>query len=302
VAFGSCATVESLARIEQGQPTLDIDLSEMHLFNCGGGSCSGGWYNSSACLYLKNNGTPDEACWPYVPVNQSCSNTCPDWQDRVTKITNYANISGIEACKTYVAIAPILVAFRVYEDFYYYTGGIYEYTSGALVGGHAVSIVGYDTTGPIDYWIVKNSWGASWGESGYFRIKMGECTIETRSSYWMSGAILPLPSENPIPDIKVNGSNDPLVVVLPDQSVNVTISLDPGLKAGEMADWWFVVISPFGTIPLFNLQLPLLELPETSLFDIPLPPGWYTFVFNLDDTPDSTFDLMWYDYVSVWQL
>jgi len=191
VAFGSVATVESLARIEQGKSALYIDLSEMHLFNCGGGSCSSGWYNSSACAYLKNNGTPDETCWPYEPVNRSCSNTCPDWQSRAVKITSYGRISGIESHKTYVAIAPILVAFRVYSDFYYYTGGIYEYTSGVYEGGHAVSIVGYDTTGPVDYWIVKNSWGDSWGENGYFRIKMGECGIETRSSYWMSGALLP---------------------------------------------------------------------------------------------------------------
>ena len=79
VAFASVATLESLVRIEQSQPDLDIDLSEMHLFNCGGGSCTFGWYNSAACSYLQNYGTPDEACWPYQPVNKPCSQTCPDW-------------------------------------------------------------------------------------------------------------------------------------------------------------------------------------------------------------------------------
>jgi len=195
VAFGAVATLESLARIEPNQPDLDIDLSEMHLFNCGGGSCSYGWTNSSACSYLKNSGVPDEACWPYQPVDKNCArNTCPDWQSRAVKITSYGAISGIEAHKTYVAIAPVLVAFYVYTDFFYYSDGIYEHTWGSLEGGHAVSIVGYDTTGPVPYWIVKNSWGSSWGEAGFFKIKMGECNIETYSSYWMSGAILPLPS------------------------------------------------------------------------------------------------------------
>ena len=186
VAFGAVATLESLVRIEENLPDLDIDLSEMHLFNCGGGSCNFGWYNSAACSYLKNNGTPDEDCWPYQSVDKPCWNTCLDWQSRAVKITNYGPISGIEACKTYVAIAPILVAFEVYADFYYYTGGIYEHIWGGYEGGHAVCIVGYDTTGLVPYWIVKNSWGPSWGEAGFFRIKMGECNIETRSSYWMS--------------------------------------------------------------------------------------------------------------------
>lgn len=200
VAFGTVATLESLVRIETSQPDLDIDLSEMNLFNCGGGKCGFGWYNSSACSYLKKNGIPDEACWPYQPVDKSCArNTCLDWRTRAVKITTYGSISGIEACKTYVAIAPILVAFDVYTDFFYYSGGIYEHTYGGLEGGHAVSIVGYDTTGPVPYWIVKNSWGSSWGEAGFFRIKMGECNIETRSSYWISGAILPQ-----IPDVSIS--------------------------------------------------------------------------------------------------
>lgn len=196
VAFGAVATLESLVRIEENLPNLDIDLSEMHLFNCGGGSCSWGWYNSAACNYLQNNGTPDEECWPYQPVDRPCSETCPDWQSRAVKITSFGNISGINSCMTYVAIAPILVAFEVYTDFYYYTGinnEIYEYTWGSYEGGHAVCIVGYDITGPTPYWIVKNSWDLSWGDNGFFRIKMGECDIENRSSYWMSGAILPVP-------------------------------------------------------------------------------------------------------------
>jgi hypothetical protein len=207
VAFGAVATLESLARIEQNQPDLNIDLSEMHLFNCGGGSCQFGWYNSSACAYLKNNGTPDEACWPYQPVNLDCSNTCPDWRDRAVKIQSYGSISGITSHMNYVAITPVLVAFDVYTDFFYYAGGIYEHTWGVLEAGHAVSIVGYDTTGPIDYWIVKNSWGPGWGESGFFRIKMGECRIETRESYWMSGAILPDEPGNCV-DISYDGFCD----------------------------------------------------------------------------------------------
>lgn len=190
VAFGAVATVESLARVEQADPSLNIDLSEMHLFNCGGGSCSLGWYNSEAAEYFRENGVPTESCWPYSPVNQSCSNTCPNWQDEAISITSWQQISGETALMNAVAIAPVLVSYEVYSDFYSYTGGIYQKTPGATFeGGHAVSVVGYDTSGPINYWIVKNSWGENWGESGYFRIAFGECDIEYRSTIVMSGVI-----------------------------------------------------------------------------------------------------------------
>jgi len=61
-----------------------------------------------------------------------------------------------------------------------YTGGIYEYKYGLFAGNHLVSIIGYDDT--QGYWICKNSWGTSWGENGFFRIKYGECGIDSPGS------------------------------------------------------------------------------------------------------------------------
>jgi C1A family cysteine protease len=54
-----------------------------------------------------------------------------------------------------------------------YSSGIYSYASCPTSVNHAILIVGWGTQNGIDYWIIKNSWGASWGESGYFRIKRG---------------------------------------------------------------------------------------------------------------------------------
>jgi len=68
----------------------------------------------------------------------------------------------------------------VYQDFYNYKSGVYVYTYGSVVGGHAVKIVGWGvTTAGQNYWIVANSWGTSWGESGYFQIEQGQCGIDT---------------------------------------------------------------------------------------------------------------------------
>lgn len=88
-----------------------------------------------------------------------------------------------------VTKGPIAVSFEVYSDFQQYKGGIYHHTgleSGFnpfLITNHAVLAVGYgaDPKTGEKYWIVKNSWGTSWGENGYFRIRRGtdECSIES---------------------------------------------------------------------------------------------------------------------------
>ena len=76
------------------------------------------------------------------------------------------------------------VAFQVASDFRDYASGVYSSTvckNGAMDVNHAVLAVGYGTDGGKDYWTVKNSWGAKWGEDGYFRIKRGDgtCGINT---------------------------------------------------------------------------------------------------------------------------
>jgi hypothetical protein len=134
-------------------------------------------------------------------------------------------------------------------------------------------------------------------QSGTYTIIVQDYGLNAEGTYNISFLNLS-PPDPPTPDVKANGSDGPLVVA-PGVNVNVTMSLDPRDEAGESADWWGLVLSSHGNFPLFAFQSPLFELPETSLVDIPLPPGWYVFLFNLDDTPDSSFDLMWYDYVVV---
>jgi hypothetical protein len=56
----------------------------------------------------------------------------------------------------------------VYEDFFFYKSGIYQHTTGAMAGGHAVMIVGYNEA--QKYWIIRNSWGEDWGENGFAKI------------------------------------------------------------------------------------------------------------------------------------
>lgn len=59
-----------------------------------------------------------------------------------------------------------------------YKGGVYAHSTGKLLGGHAVKIVWYGVENGVEYWTVANSWGPTWGENGYFRIKQGDCNFE----------------------------------------------------------------------------------------------------------------------------
>jgi C1A family cysteine protease len=183
VAFGTCATVEGTFRRQRNNPNLATDLSEAHLFYCigrnQGRNCGNGWMPGPALDAFRDIGIADESCYPYTAGDQNCTNLCADWQSRVTKITaSHALTSNPAGMKDWISTrGPVSACFYVYDDFFSYTTGIYKHVTGALVGGHCVSIVGYNDAQA--YWICKNSWGPGRGESGFFRIAYGDCYIET---------------------------------------------------------------------------------------------------------------------------
>jgi hypothetical protein len=102
----------------------------------------------------------------------------------------------------------------------------------------------------------------------------------------------------PLPDIKANDQDDPLFVT-PAEAVDITISLSPGDRTGELADWWIIILTPWEPFFLPIGQIPLFNLPEIPLAGLTLPVGIYGFIFVLDNTPDGNFGLTWYDYVIV---
>jgi C1A family cysteine protease len=181
VAFGTVATVESTQRLRRDDANLQVDLSEAQLFYCYGGAagrnCANGWWVPAAMEAFKH-GVCDEACFPYTAGDQSCK-LCGGWEDRATKIVNWHEVTNTAAMKEWLSglHGPLTACFTVYEDFYNYRSGIYHHVSGGVVGGHCVSIVGYNDPG--QFWICKNSWGSSWGENGFFRIAYGQCGIDS---------------------------------------------------------------------------------------------------------------------------
>lgn len=178
VAFGTIATLESMLIIERN---ITLELSEAELLFCGGGSC-GGWWPSNAVSYLASRGVAQASCFPYQPMNMPC-NPCPRRDDEAIKITASTVTFDVAQRKQYLAwVGPMIAVFQVFDDFFGYTGGVYTHVTGGLAGLHCVEVIGYDDIG--GFWICKNSWGAGWGEAGFFCIAYGQCEIDSTYPFW----------------------------------------------------------------------------------------------------------------------
>jgi len=85
-------------------------------------------------------------------------------QTKITANNPTAHVAALQKGPVTIALAANSSAFQLYKS------GILTSTSCGTVMDHAVTLVGYGTENGTDYWIVKNSWGSTWGESGYIRI------------------------------------------------------------------------------------------------------------------------------------
>jgi len=212
VSFACCALVESRAALEKGVHFLDLSEADLHFCSPHGESCSG-WWPSDALNDLKSRGIVKESDFPYAPGSPKCVHV-PDHDKKCTKIAVWGVLSSMDAIKNYLATTvPLIAVFHVYSDFYYAGSSVYSHTQGGEVGYHCVEIVGYSD--PERCWIAKNSWGASWGDHGYFKIRYGECMIDETSMdrnssgqivrfpmWYAQGVITAVVAESPTPPIQ----------------------------------------------------------------------------------------------------
>jgi C1A family cysteine protease len=198
VAFGTVAVLEAMSKLHDQDANLQPDLSEAHLFFCGcGDCCEKGWWPTYALDYAKDNGIPDETCFPYQDHDLPCSDSCTDWQSRAVKVVSWNEILDVGQRKEWLSTkGPMIGCMAVYRDFFAYTGGVYRPTTNQLSGYHAICVVGYSDEDRC--WICKNSWGPAWGESGWFRIGYGSCDMDTQFAMYGVEDITP-PSPEPPP-------------------------------------------------------------------------------------------------------
>ena len=186
VAFATVGTLEAQAAINAGKPNLRASFSPQALFACGGGACNRGWMPSIASLFMKYVGTVDEACLPYTSgstgEDAKCSQKCSDSKDRTLKVQGTRSGGhSIASVKAALIKGPLITTLTVYADFDTYVSGVYKHVSGAMLGGHAVSLVGYDNDKRA--WLIRNSWGEEWGEKGFAWISWDD-TSGVGNSTW----------------------------------------------------------------------------------------------------------------------
>jgi C1A family cysteine protease len=191
VSFCSCGLVESMSSIEQHQ-LLDLSEADLNFCSSHGPSC-GGWWPDQALDQVKTRGVSDDACFPYstagVP-NPTCK-ACADRDKRAVKITSHGSIANVVDRKNYLTnTGPCSAVLHVFNDFFSYHNGVYHHVSGADVGLHCVEVIGYSEAEHC--WICKNSWGAGWGDGGFFKIAYGEAGIDSEFPFWTAqGVVLP---------------------------------------------------------------------------------------------------------------
>lgn len=170
-----------------------VSLSEQNLIDCsqkyGNNGCNGGMMDF-AFQYIKDNkGIDTEKAYPYEAIDDECHYN-PKSVGAVDK--GFVDIpQGDENAlkKAIGTVGPVSVAIDAsHESFQFYSEGVYyEAQCDSEQLDHGVLAVGYGTTEEgEDYWLVKNSWGTTWGDQGYVKMarnRDNHCGIATSASY-----------------------------------------------------------------------------------------------------------------------
>jgi len=152
-----------------------VSLSEQSLVDCSGSygnqGCNGGLMDN-AFKYIKAHGIPVESAYPYTAKDGTCKRYTSE-----TKLSTYTDVNDLEAA---INKQPISVAVDA-RKWSSYRGGTYE-CEGEVQLDHGVTLVASFS----DYWVIKNSWGPSWGEKGFIKLSKEsgkDCGVTEAASY-----------------------------------------------------------------------------------------------------------------------
>jgi C1A family cysteine protease len=192
---GSCWAFSAIGSLESAYALANkslVEFSEKELVDCsssyGNNGCNGG-IMALGLDYIKDHGVGLESDYPYQPSQDKC--TADTSKTRVT-IKSHKGINPVDVygLLNSIDVTPVSVGIEVQKSFQLYTSGIYvsDDSSCGEHLNHGVLAVGYKVSDSENYFIVKNSWGPAWGESGYIRMAIGTgsgtCGIANRDAVY----------------------------------------------------------------------------------------------------------------------
>jgi len=179
-AFSATEQIESDAMRLTGATYL---LSAEQITQCASAAygCGGGWTEVAYAYVKNNNGLVTEAAYPYTSYQGITGQCKVDTSQAVIGINGFTSVNGESDMASYTqSTGPLSVCVDA-STWNSYSGGIMSVCGKSV--NHCVQAVGVDVSG--GYWKVRNSWGGSWGESGYIRLAYGQntCAITNDPTY-----------------------------------------------------------------------------------------------------------------------
>ncbi|CAJ0604997.1 unnamed protein product [Cylicocyclus nassatus] len=213
------------------QQLLDCDRATSSEYGVSNLGCDGGYFQVAA-EYLKIKGLTSDMAYPFSGESSTtCQLSSPSASPKMKRfdagyvIPNNATIAAAldKAMEERVRKGPVAVGMAVNTNIYSYSEGIYDGLCGATIN-HAVVIVGFTP----EYWIVRNSWGASWGESGHIRILRHNGDPCKLTRYWAQPTEIVSPTQGP------TGPGNAIVV---NTDATDTESTTKDCCDGQCCDW-----------------------------------------------------------------
>jgi C1A family cysteine protease len=280
---GSCwafATVGPVEFVLKNLTRESVDISEQMLVSCNtaGYSCaSGGWWDFETLMV---QGIVSESCFPYVAQDVGCLPRCGSLSYAHVDHWRYVHRSGgipsVDVLKQVIIDrGPVAAAVMVGNEFFAYRSGVFDYHMGwasrtdlqlasVMIRNvnHAVVIIGWDDV--YRAWLVRNSWGSTWGMGGHMWIQYGVSSIGDGAAYVsvqaqsividspiasppvVLGTSSPSPSTTPIPIRRDESGGCPAAARLTCGDTTVTITTDTAgvMRPSDSAVWYTFIVLP----------------------------------------------------------